>query len=263
MKKEENPNIEELLNSYIDGELTERHRIEVQRLVSHDAEVARRLRELQKCKMLVSSLPRAEAPAELFSQIKASLESRTFLEQQPSGFERREGARHLLARKVLAAAAMIGLVAILGAVIYTIVVPESTPPVLAFNGRLELKTNNLTTVEAVINKAMEDKGLADCISRRRQAGKTVYSVRCRREVVNLLLADLGEVWDEFDSARLTVETATAGERVLDSVTPAGIVDLMTPPKPRLTSKEQEPEKRPILAKDEEKVSLTIVVGGKQ
>ena len=63
--KQENQNTEELLNSYIDGELTEREKTEVQRLISHDAQVAQRLRELQKSKMLVSSLPRAKAPAKI------------------------------------------------------------------------------------------------------------------------------------------------------------------------------------------------------
>ncbi len=116
MSQEKNPNIEELLNSFIDGELTERERTEVQRLISHDAQVAQRLRELQKTQMLVGSLPRAEAPAQIMNGIKASLE-RDKVSDEPvwsaERFEKRVGARHLLARKVLAAAAMIGLVAIL------------------------------------------------------------------------------------------------------------------------------------------------------
>ena len=65
MSPNENNKIKELLNSYIDGELTEREKTEVLRLVSDDQQVARRLRELQKTQMLVGSLPRAEAPARI------------------------------------------------------------------------------------------------------------------------------------------------------------------------------------------------------
>ena len=36
----ENPNIEELLNGFIDGELTSREHTEVQRLIQHDRQVA-------------------------------------------------------------------------------------------------------------------------------------------------------------------------------------------------------------------------------
>jgi len=231
--KEENPNIEELLNSFIDGELTERHRTEVERLISHDARAAQRLRELQKCKMLVSSLPRAEAPAEMLERIRASLERETVPDQQPERFNERRGARHLLARRVLTAAAMIGLTAVLGAVIYTIVVPESGPgmPIAvedsrpvdrvesAFYGRLELKTSNLVAVDASINRAIEENGLSDYTSERRQGDKGVYTLSCSRESLRLLLGDLESIWERFDSATLFVETNQFGEQVVvDTVT---------------------------------------------
>ena len=48
------PNMDELLNSFIDGELTPRQQTEVQRLIAHEEKVAQRLRQLQKCKMLPS-----------------------------------------------------------------------------------------------------------------------------------------------------------------------------------------------------------------
>jgi len=75
----EKPDIDELLNSFIDGELTERHRVEVQRLIKHDPQIAHRMQELQKCKMLVSSLPRADAPVEILARVKASLKARALL----------------------------------------------------------------------------------------------------------------------------------------------------------------------------------------
>lgn len=206
--KEENPDmvaygsderIDELLNSFIDGELTSGQQIEVQRLIKHNGRIAQRLQELQRCKMLLGSLPHADAPADLGERIIASLETRTLLEQQPQRLDEREGARQLLVRRVIAAAAMIGLMAVLSAVIYTIVSPGSGPegptaiedwrrPVqkieaekpaqpmivaaeestgktraaeIEFNGGIELKTDAFTivAVDAFIKRAIEDNGI--------------------------------------------------------------------------------------------------------
>ena len=253
MNQIEEPNIDELLNSFLDGELTQRQHTEAQRLVAHDAQVAKRLRELQKCKMLVGSLPFEQAPAEMAEQIKASLEERTPSGQQTIHFDQRRGARHLLVRKVLTTAAMIGLVAVLGAVIYTIVAPESVterpvivegrlepaarirpetieptivvaadksiaevkPAERGFSARLELKTNALAAVDAFINRAIEDSYISP--ERNPEAG--IYALSCSRRGLNLLLADLSNIWAGFDSATLFVETDRIGEQVVvDAVT---------------------------------------------
>lgn len=149
MSQSENPNIDELLNGFLDGELDARHQTEVQRLLQHDQKIAQRLLELQKCKRLVSSLPYTEAPQELLGNIKTSLQGKkltpvrhslpvlhSFSEGGSEGGapsvppmqrnREREGARHLLLRRLTAAAAMIALVGVLAAVIYSIVAPEVT-----------------------------------------------------------------------------------------------------------------------------------------
>ncbi len=244
----ENPNIDELLNSFIDGELTTRQLTEVQRLMVHDGRIAQRLWELQKCKMLVSSLPCAKAPAEMAGDIQTSLERRTLLGQQQKHFDERKGARHLLVRKVLAAAAMIGLAAGLLAVVYTILAPQSgtekpiaiedwqqpareiearsSQPSIAviaeesmsqpvgFNARLELKTSVLAAVNAFIRRAIEDNGLLDCSSSKAEGGKSIYVLSCSRQALSLLLADLENVWEKFDSATLFVETDQFGDKVV-------------------------------------------------
>ena len=274
MSKREDPNIEELLNSFIDGELTEREQTEVQRLILHDAEVAQRLRELQKTKMLVGSLPRAEAPAQIVDEIKASLERETVSGEPAWGgerFDERAGVKHLLVRKVLTAAAMIGLVAILGVVIYTIVAPEAelrpALPAVAFDGRLELKTDALSTVNTFINRAIEDNGLSDSISLKSQKGKRVYSITCSQDDLNLLLADLANIWERFDSTTLFVDTKTQGERKFDDVSTERIItivgDLIIPVKPDLTSSKNEDEKPPTQQKAEKQVHLSIVVAGSE
>ncbi len=340
MNQKEEPNIDELLNSFLDGELTQRQHTEIQRLIAHDAQIAKRLRDLQKCKMLVGSLPFEQAPAEMAEQIKASLTRRTPLGQQPVHFDQRRGARHLLVRKVLTAAAMIGLVAILAAVIYTIVAPESVPdksivvkgrlepagkikaesiePTIVvaadksiaeagpaergFSATLELKTNALAAVDAFINRAIEDNYISP--ERNPQAG--IYAISCSRQGLNLLLADLSNIWARFDSATLFVETDQIAEQVVvDAVTAEQINEIVNQdsfktsvkvakdfavlnrmakhlpgkellaaiddtgphfitipiPKPRLTSAETtitEPRRQ----KDEEKLSLTIIVVGR-
>jgi hypothetical protein len=247
----DNLNIDELLNGLLDGELSAREQIEVQRLIAHDEAVALRLRELQRCKVLVGSLPFAEAPAGMVERIKASLETSAPIVQPPLRIEH-VGARHLFVRKVVAVAAMVGLVAVLAAVVYTIVAPESSPerpvaveewerpvgelktvkpeveiaavtekpivkpvPVeMEFTGRLELETNEPLIVEASIDRAIEDNRLLEKISPQSEGNKKVYALNCSREALRLLLADLDNIWKRLESATLVVETDHLGEQVV-------------------------------------------------
>jgi hypothetical protein len=118
---------------------------------------------------------------------------------------------------------MIALLTVFGAVIYTILAPESVQvrpiapvamvePVPAkpyragFSGRLELKTASLTAVDAFINRAIRDNDLTDYVKKTIQANKNLYSLTCSRGDLNLLLSDLQGVWQRFNSARLFVDT---------------------------------------------------------
>jgi anti-sigma factor RsiW len=276
MNPSEIPNIDELLNSFIDGELDQRHQTEVQRLIKHDERIAERLLTLQKCKRLVSSLPYTEAPQELLGNIKASLEEkklpvsavrpsasptlglaerrggeRDYAESEQPVSDRqqrreRRGARHLLLRRLTAAAAMIGLVAVLAALIYSIIASDVTTtdkPVaverkpaaaqprevaavekpihrkvspsggqttlaeMKFSGRLELKTSSPSEVAAFINKAIEYNIPSD----ERTAAvpgklRESHALICSRQNLKLLLDDLDTIWDKIDSATLFVQT---------------------------------------------------------
>lgn len=272
--KHENQNIEELLNSFIDGELTEREKTKVERMISNNADAAQRLRELRKSKMLVSSLPREEAPAQIMDNIKSSLEIGTqsaerSWSREPYG--RGVGARHLMFRRVLAAAAMIGLVAVLSSVIYTIVAPEPASniitPALAFDGKLELTTSTLSTVNEFIKKAIQDNELSDSIRIERSGDTNAYSITCSREELNLLMADLGEILERCNSNTLLVNTKTTGERTFEDVTNDRLItivnDLMTPVKPNLTSGENEVEKPAVKEGTKKMVHLSIVVAGSE
>ncbi len=261
MKEKEN--IDELLNSFIDDELTERQQTEVQRLVAHNEQVAQRLKELKKCKILVSSLPFEEAPVGMLEDIKTSLERRTSLSGSPEHFDRRIGARHLLLRRIVSAAAMIALVAVLAAVIYSIVatetvtkepivaygqkpamldvkvekpqptlatvadksVPQTTP--VEFDCRLELTTNNLFAADAVVSRAIEDNGISAYNIPAKKTDKRIYAVSCSRQKLASLLADLKIVWGRFNSAVFSIETEQEGEYItVDAVATEQIAEIV-------------------------------------
>ena len=114
--------IDELLSGFIDDELEARQRTEVERLIAHDPKIEQRLVQLQKCRTLIGSLPRAEAPPQILQAVRASLaETSAAPSQEEPAYNRRMGRIHLLGRRILSAAAMFALVGILGGVIYTIV----------------------------------------------------------------------------------------------------------------------------------------------
>ncbi|MCK4752990.1 MAG: hypothetical protein KAS75_06060 [Planctomycetes bacterium] len=313
----ENLNIDELLSEFIDGQLSTRQQTEVKRLIQNDPEIAKRLRELQRCKMLIGSLPADEAPQSVLEDVKATLERKTLLGQHSGLHSERQGARYLLARKVLTAAAMIGLVAVLAVLVYSILAPEAaTENTLAlkswqsdivitpkkpttFSGKLVLNTNNLSAAHAVIKRAINDNLPSG------QSTQTIlngaegpYVLNCSKETLAALLADLENVWDRFDSKTLFID---ADKTTVNNVTTRQITEiahqtslknrvkiakdfaasnsmtqqipgkevfatlentkpqLMTPPKPVLTSSEKKTKEPVALVPDEQKIQLTIVL----
>ena len=237
--------IDELLNGFIDDELAVRQRTELERLIAHDVKIERRLAQLKKCRALVGSLPCAEAPPQILEGVKASLAGTlTAKPEEVPAYNQRSGRIHLLGRRMLSAAAMIALVGILAGVIYTIVAPETAvdqptivadrqPPAdtrmlepvsdtsaaLAFSGKLELKTNDLAAVGAIINRAIEENDLSDSIGDVREANRRIHYVRCSREGLNSLLADLEDVWPRLDSATMSIDTELFDTQVaVDAVT---------------------------------------------
>lgn len=249
----ENPNmnaysgeerIDELLNGYIDDELGARQHTEVERLIAHDAEIEQRLKQLQKCRGLLASMPCAEAPPHVLQGVQASIATAARLYSQTS-YNQRAGRIHLLARRALSAAAILGLAALLGAVIYTILAPEpptdSPPlfvkndkpaapkfsPTLAFRGKLELKTNYPAEVGAVIGATIEENGLSDFGGGIRESNKRIHYVRCDRADLNTVLASLETVWAKLDSAKMVLDTQVFGDEVaVESVTTKQIADII-------------------------------------
>ncbi len=233
MKKEE-IKIEEMLNSYVDGELPVRQRTEVNRMVANDPKIAARLVQIKKCRTLVSALPVAQAPSFIMENVRASLKTKveTSEEIPVSSIERPGKARFILFHKVFAAAAMISLAAIL-----LIAINMLTPSVIRengsharktvadmrFSGKLELKTNDIKGVDSMISRAIEDSGLSDNKTSIREANRRVYTINCSKAGLNQFLSKLNDNWDKFSSAVLSVDTDDFAKNVeIKEVTPLQI-----------------------------------------
>ncbi|MCX5644026.1 MAG: hypothetical protein NTZ17_04980 [Phycisphaerae bacterium] len=242
-----NPNLDELLSSFMDDQLSPRQRTEVQRLAAHDPQVARRLRQLQNCRTLFNSLPAAKAPSDLLEQIKASLERHTLLQEQPTAGGRSFGAWQLAFRRFVSAAAVIALVGVLGMVVYQIVSPippggvgsrvaqgpsspaqlgpmTATPILVAdagFTGRLELRTAKLVQVDTFLGRTIENSGLSSRVESTVSGNQRVYRIAGTRASVNRLVASLSGLWQNFDSAALQVDRSegSAAPVLVEAITP--------------------------------------------
>jgi hypothetical protein len=117
--------IEELLNSYIDGELDERKTNEVKRLIDHDKEIFDIYDSLKRYKNLMDSVSQIPCPDGLGDSINKQLE-RQILLADTSVYSHSAGRRHLILRRFMTAAAMIALAAVLSFVILDIFIPKSS-----------------------------------------------------------------------------------------------------------------------------------------
>ncbi|HEG43853.1 MAG TPA: hypothetical protein ENH94_07390, partial [Phycisphaerales bacterium] len=116
--------IDELLSGYIDGELSQRQRTEVKRLIQHDSELSQRLNQLKRQKQLLGALPIVPAPEGLLDDVKVALERKSILNERPAYHDDSAGVRHLMFRKFLTAAAMFLVpIGILAWVVLNIVMP--------------------------------------------------------------------------------------------------------------------------------------------
>ncbi len=240
----DNLNIDELFSGLIDGELSQRQLTEVKRLLANDSRLAERLRRLERCKVLLSSLPQAEAPAGIAEEVRARLERRALLDEHSETIRERQGARGLMIRRVLATAAMFLLVAVLGIVIYTILssgdsaqspvsgvervtsteVAETSvdsggeSSILAawadvqLNARLELTTGSLAAAKGKLNRILREHLPADTGYEVPGSWDT-YAISCNSQTLDLIFADLRSAWDSFETVDFIVEGAAGGKDI--------------------------------------------------
>jgi anti-sigma factor RsiW len=277
----DNREIEELLNAFIDGESSPREQTEVKRLIDNDPQAAERLKELQKCKSLLSSLPHQQAPSKILTNVMAKISADKSASGEPAAGRERGGQEtfrskrqalgviQLFIRKTLTAAAMFILIFGLILVIYQIVSPQKTQhiarttpaakgvlenrtavketvavkadkaappsnvsagsPVPAVAGvltaRLELKTKT-QDARLAIQKLLEEKLAPDFVVLPSEDEKTVYTLNCSGEKIAAVQADLENLWNEFASAVLLVETDKPGRLiVIDKITASQVADI--------------------------------------
>ena len=226
--------IDELLSSYIDGELTLRQATEVKRLILHDKNVAEKLRELERQRALLGALPMAKVPEGMSENIKATLERRSILGEYSDERAESVGVRELYLRKVLTAAAMLILpLSVLLWVVFGIIIPSpvgekpvavsnvssqpepvvwlvekgstaATDELGTFTTKLELASYEPIAVSAFIEKLIYENDLIDHTIPRRKAGESTYQITCDISAVADLLGELKMVWDKCDSTVLVV-----------------------------------------------------------
>ncbi|MBN2591677.1 MAG: hypothetical protein JXA96_17560 [Sedimentisphaerales bacterium] len=221
--------IEELLNSYIDGELSVRERTEVKRMISNDPNIAVRLRKLQKCKTLVSALPVAQAPSNIVENVRASLEQKNLI-QEKAPVRISDYREVKTSRRIFAAAAMFSLTALLVVVINMLMPTQLgnqngklVSANIRLSGKLELKANDLLGVQSVISNAIENSGFPDYKNPQKDSNRRIYTLNCSREGLSKILTDLEGNWDKISSAKLLLDTENFGESVeVASVTPSQI-----------------------------------------
>lgn len=115
--------LEQLLNGYIDGELNEHQCNEVKRLIANDPDTAKLFNEIQRTRQIVGSMPLQHAPDELIDNVKADLERTALLSEYDQRKHKTLGVADLYGRKMISAAAMLALIAILAIIIYKVVTP--------------------------------------------------------------------------------------------------------------------------------------------
>ncbi len=236
--------IDRLLNSYIDGELPAKQLAEVQRLLAGNRKLAQRLEDIRKCSTLLQTVPFVEAPAEVKHNIKTAVQKRILLSRKPQAVAAPSGIRHLMLRKALTAAAMFALVAVLAAVVYTIMGPqrggegpvaESTPvrtpdasDVVArtpdVEARLELTTSAFVEAAASINRAVRDTALDEFVNIDRMRAGATYVFNCPHGKLADLFERLSTDWPKFDSSRLVLKADVPTNQIEVSGIEAGQIN---------------------------------------
>jgi hypothetical protein len=213
-------NIDDLLNSFVDGELSARKHTEVKRLAEHDASVAKRIGQIQTLRSLVGTVPRVEVPDDLSGRLRELAQRKTRVNERASVPVVKRHLRYAILRKTLSLAAMVGLVLVLSIVVYTIVVPSGTtpgwnPPVttqvsaepLPIGGRLEFACTALSAVNMSVNRAIRMNGLMDYTEERGSSDEKTYRIRCNQQALCLLLDDIKLIWPQFRESTMYLNTA--------------------------------------------------------
>ncbi len=255
-------NIDELLNEFIDDQLTQRQRTEVQRLVGNDPEVAGKLKQLQKCKKLINDLPIEQPPEDLLDDIKSTLERKFLLNNHASDMDHPMGDRHLMIRRFATLAAMLLLVGALSYVLIQILMPDMqddrskvdewtvgfSPPkeqeisvkeiqsetqsdkyqkMDIITASLTLKTLYPEAIVKFVNRAICENGL-DFSQPNNDAKVLSYHIKGSRKKMLAFLVDMQMVWQGVGNADMYIDSDNLTKQIkIASVDISQISDILS------------------------------------
>jgi hypothetical protein len=243
--------IEEILNCYIDGELDERKSNEVKRLIDNDKEIYSLYDSLKRYKNLMDAVSQQPVPEGLCDNITSQLERGVLLAETET-YSHNAGRRHLMARRLMTAAAVIALTAVLSLVIFDIFVPKSSRQQLLsstfrkkaikqvlyekpfadtkqqedikivpqktydapFVAILTLKTNSPIEVDWLVAKALTTTNLfSQTTAIDRQPGIVRYVVNCNNQSIVSLMQELSFIWPQCIDAKIDIGTEQTGKYI--------------------------------------------------
>ena len=226
--KAKQPDMNEMLNAYMDGELEASQKAEFERLLENSSELRGQLRTLKNVRNLAQHLPQAEAPVELSQQVRSMLERKVLFGEGIAEEQAAKRAGTVLFQKIRAVAAVLALGAVLSLLVYSIVAPVDSgpepeavdgPPVGLMavqgpmRGKLELVCAAMPAVDSFLMRSVQFNDLSSCVQKEALAGQSLYYVRCHRDDVRHLLSDLNSVWHQFAETAFYVNTGELGKMV--------------------------------------------------
>jgi len=245
--------VEELLNSYIDGELDERKSNEVKRLIDNDPKARRLFNSLNRYKKLMGSMLPAAAPEGFSESVSRRLERQALL-ADTGVYHHKAGLRHLILRRFVTAAAVIVLMAVLSIIVFDIFVPKSSrdklvssalgrkqkPQVLyekpfpdaktaqdeavpvplpktatvPMVAKLTLFTDSPVETDWLIGKALMNTGLFDKTTAvDRKTDSVRYVLNCSRDSLVNLAQELSFIWPKCTDTTLEIGTEQTGKYI--------------------------------------------------
>ncbi|MCH7916505.1 MAG: hypothetical protein IIC50_00795 [Planctomycetes bacterium] len=227
---------EELLSNFVDGELSERQAEEVERLAEQEEAICQRINQLKNLKRLLAALPRFEAPPDLNDALKAQLARNVNFDHEKAAPVDAPRRRHAVLGRIGAAAAIVVIVIALWALIHSTRKPfkeelplagplEISPMVPAGQAvsgglvaRLELDVTFFSTVDTIMNRAIEYNGLSPYTDKKVEGRVKVYHIRSSRQALIAFLEDFSPAWSKVERASLRLTTEDSGNPlVLESL----------------------------------------------
>ena len=259
MTEMSNEKIEELLSCYIDGELSERQQTEIKRLIANDAALGEKVDCLKAQKMILNELPIEQVPSGLLGHIEGSLERSCILGDYPGSSGESAGARHLLAKRTVAAAIILVLFGVLASLVVNIMLPSapgdvnvaavdppesslSRPPSPVasvkepvpgmpvtgiFTASLDLATRDPIQMNSLLRKALHNNDLlASADPPKPDDPRHTTTMNCLKHQVVALLSDLQTEWDRCDRVTFIVKDYRDDSDVtIKDVTCAQVVEI--------------------------------------